>query len=497
MTATLRSRAVRLPRATAALAILVLLDAALLTLARLTGTLGGVELLAQVGLALLFLALLLVDLRAGLAIVVLELALGGASGHWTVLPGGASGRILLDGLCFAVAIGRLVPVAIRDRRALGRYGLHALVLALVLPGIWMTLGVLNGNVTSDVFGDGNGHIFFAFTLVVAAVALRGDLAWLRRWLLVACMGTAVMTAAIPLIDKLFRINGRDLAVFLFTTLGQGGNLSVIGDGSLRIYLGSGLYLVIGLILTAWELLRGPRRVWPWLLLAVFGVEVLLTYTRGYWVAAALGVAVVMLLELGLRRSAAIGAAVTTVFLAAALGGPAVGVDYPHALLVRMATIVSFGPDGSSDPAADQGETSNGIKGYQAEVLFGEIVKHPILGSGFGSIAPNYPFGDTYSYELAFLDLAYKTGLIGLALFLSFPLRLIADGIRVRKGRLRGPPGMDAREAAVPIAIVASLLVLGATNPYLTAAFGLAPIILCVAWLEPFDALASGERRFAR
>ena len=38
----------------------------------------------------------------------------------------------------------------------------------------------------------------------------------------------------------------------------------------------------------------------------------------------------------------------------------------------------------------------------------------------------------YSYELSYLDLTLKAGAIGLLLFLSFPLRLIVDALRLRR-----------------------------------------------------------------
>ncbi len=88
-------------------------------------------------------------------------------------------------------------------------------------------------------------------------------------------------------------------------------------------------------------------------------------------------------------------------------------------------------------------------------------------------------------RLQYLDLTYKTGIVGLLLFLSFPLRLLFDAVRGRLGRLRLAVGVTRQEAAVPFAIIVSVLVVGATNPYLLAAFGLAPIILSIAWLDPF------------
>jgi hypothetical protein len=73
----------------------------------------------------------------------------------------------------------------------------------------------------------------------------------------------------------------------------------------------------------------------------------------------------------------------------------------------------------------------------------------------------------------------------LLLYLSFPLRLIVDACRLRRSaaytgleRVRriGAPGVVA-------GVVAGILLAGATNPYLFAAFGLVSILMMVAWLE--------------
>jgi len=131
-----------------------------------------------------------------------------------------------------------------------------------------------------------------------------------------------------------------------------------------------------------------------------------------------------------------------------------------------------------------GEASDDIRDVQADALWNEIGSKPILGSGFGSIAEGYRLGSGYSYELSYLDLLFKTGVIGLLLFVSFPLRLAFDAARARAGSLRPPAAVSRHGAAVPLAVVAGIMLLGATNPYLIASFGLCSLVLMVAWLEP-------------
>ena len=130
-----------------------------------------------------------------------------------------------------------------------------------------------------------------------------------------------------------------------------------------------------------------------------------------------------------------------------------------------------------------GEASNAYKVAEAKALWGYIKKRPIYGYGFGKVASD--FGTGYSYELSYLDLMLKAGFIGLLLFLSFPLRLIVDALRLRWSskyvslepvRRIGVPG-------IVVGVVAGILLAGATNPYLFAAFGLVSILVMVAWLE--------------
>jgi O-antigen ligase len=143
-------------------------------------------------------------------------------------------------------------------------------------------------------------------------------------------------------------------------------------------------------------------------------------------------------------------------------------------------------DGGStgDQGDASGAVSNQIRVVQAQVLIGHIAERPIVGHGFGTIAQDYPYDKIYSYELAFLDLLYKTGVIGLLIFVSFPIRLIVDALRARVGRLKLPDGITRHESAVVVSIVASIGLTGATNPYFLAAFGLMPIIVMIAWLDP-------------
>jgi hypothetical protein len=407
------------------------------------------------------------------------------------------------------------------RLELGRYGPHALFLSVVIPGVWMTLGLLNGNRPSDVFGDGNGLAFFAFAVVLIVLIHRGEGQWLRQWLLIACAVSAVVTGLLILITATDLIPMElPLRRALLEQLSFGGSFGYLPNGAYRLYLGSGLYLQVGLALTTWRLLSGRTNLWPWALYALLWADVLATYTRGFWIGAVLAVGLTLALGArSLRRPVAIAATSVLLFILSSGAGTLVGFSLPDYVLNRTASALSTGPGqvpaptsqpagsaqpgGSAEPGSPgstaaapgrdiAGEVSNEVRIEQIRVLMGHIVQRPVFGSGFGSIAADYQYGQIYSYELAYLDLAFKAGVVGLLLFLSFPLRLLLDALRGRLGRLRIGKGVGRRETSVVVGIVGPLLVTGGTNPYLLAAFGLFPILATIAWLEPAGEDASTD-----
>ncbi len=460
--------------------------------------------LAQVVLVVAFSALAFVDYRAAVAIVLIEIACLGAGGLWTSLPGGLTGRQALHAIVLVRALAMLLDTWRSGRRVqLGRYGWHALALAVILPLLWMPLGLVNGNAPSDVFGDGNAHLFFAFILVFIALIAQGMGAWLRRWLLIACAANAIVTGLLILVTltNLVPLSG-GLGPIVTTDLVMGGSVGYMPNGAYRLYLGSGLYLQVGVALTIWQLLRKPRDPWLWGLYSLLLIDTTATYTRGFWLGTALAAGIVLALGAqSARRPAAIIAGTIVLFLATSGIGALMGFSVPSYIFDRTASSLSIGGDPPPQPGEPAGpddddiigdvagEASNAVKVLQARVLIGHIVESPVVGHGFGSIAEDYPYGQIYSYELAFLDLAYKTGVVGLVLFISFPLRLVYDAIRIRFGILRPPrpaAGISPREMGVVLAVVGSVLITSATNPYILAAFGLLPVLISVAWLEPLE-----------
>jgi hypothetical protein len=620
--------------------------------------LGGV-------LAVAFIALALIDFRLSVAVTIFELVLGGAGGHW-IDYGSASGRIFL----ITVVTLRAAWLTIVDWRRglhpiLGRYGAHALALAILIPAIWIPLGLIDGNGRHNAFADGNGFLFFAFVLVVVTLFRRGDGAWLRRLFFAACATSAAAYFVLIVLTAAGAVSLGSIREWLSVRLAMGGVIGYMPNGDFRLFTAGSLFLVVGLVLTAQRLLVRPRDLLLWLLAAILTVDLIATYTRGLWLSAFVAVILVLAFEVRSARQLGFAVAIPTVLFGLALAvAPLSGFSLYGYVFNRAATITTSGGTGlkhrvrnpgferslrgwevnraggralhvrgttsstrsgkrslellNSKPDQDAyafqnlavkpkttydvsawvnagalrvpasggrgllvwdaqdgvlytvplthstngwrhlsftfptrthagviqirlyapegrvlwddvqlgargratassratggpvqatavpessatqtmaiqsttggggdiaGEASNAYKVAEAKALWAYIKKRPLYGYGFGKVASDFSTG--YSYELSYLDLTLKAGLIGLLLFVSFPLRLIADGWRLRRSETyetcEHPRQIGA--AGVVIGVVAGILVAGATNPFLFAAFGLVSILVMVAWLE--------------
>ena len=269
-------------------------------------------------LAIAFVALTLIDFRASVAVTIFELVLGGAGGHWVDF-GSLSGRIFL----ISVVTLRAAWLTIVDRRRglhpiLGRYGSHALVLAFLIPVIWIPLGLANGNGAHNVVADGDGYFFFAFILVVLTLVRRGDGGWLRRLFFAACATNAAAYFLLIVATSAGVVSLGAVRQWLSIRLAMGGVIGYMPNGDFRLFTAGSLFLVVGLALTAQRLLVRPRDPWLWLLGAVLTVDLIATYTRGLWLSAVVGVLLVLALEARSTRQLGLAIVIPSAVFAVAL-----------------------------------------------------------------------------------------------------------------------------------------------------------------------------------
>jgi hypothetical protein len=619
--------------------------------------------------AVAFVVLAFVDFRASVAIAIFELVLGGAGGRGIDYGGGLTGRIFMDAVVTARALWLTIVDWRRGRNPLlGRYGAHAIAIAILIPAIWIPLGLLDGNGRHNAVSDGNGFVFFAFALVIVTLLRAGDGAWFRRLFFAACAVNAVAYFGLIVVSASGALSLVSLREWLNVRLSMGGVIGYMPNGDYRLFTAGSLFLQVGLVLTAQRLLVRPRNPWLWLLGAILAVDLIATYTRGLWLSALVSVLLLLALEVRNARQLGLALGIPAVVGALALaitplwgfslygyvfhragsitdaGRPAfrgrvanpgferslqqgwgvsgakslqvvrtgsaahagthslqlsnskadvdafafqnlavkpktdyalnawvnarafrqpaagergvvvwdaqdgllytvpltsstagwkrLSFTFPTGKKAKDIQIRLYAPEGrvqwdavrlasrghavagtrasgpvrvssipetsatstmalaSTGAGADAGQASNAYKVAEAKALWGYIKHRPIYGYGFGKVASD--FGTGYSYELSYLDLLLKAGLIGLLLYLSFPLRLVYDALRLRFG-FRPLPATagGAGTAGIVVGVIVGILLAGATNPYLFAAFGLVSILAMIAWLENGSGPAGG------
>ena len=294
-------------------------------------------------LAVAFVVLTLIDFRASVAVTIFELVLGGAGGHWVDF-GSLSGRIFL----ISVVTLRAAWLTIVDRRhglhpILGRYGAHALALAVLIPVIWIPLGLADGNGAHNVVADGDAYLFFAFVLVVMTLVRRGDGGWLRRLFFAACATNAVAYFLLIVVTLSGIVSLGTVAQWLSVRLAMGGVIGYMPNGDFRLFTAGSLFLLVGLVLTAQKLLVRPRDPWLWLLGAVLTVDLIATYTRGLWLSAVVSVLLVLALEARSTRQLGLAVLIPSAVFAVALAvAPLAGFSFYGYVFNRAASITASG-----------------------------------------------------------------------------------------------------------------------------------------------------------
>lgn len=177
-------------------------------------------------------------------------------------------------------------------------------------------------------------------------------------------------------------------------------------------------------------LRGRARIWSVVVIAVAGPVLLLTYTRGAWIAAALGLAVVALV---LRR------ALVAVLLAAALAATLLLVP---SVSDRLTTVSEV----TQEDSPGQDSLSWRLNYWRNAVSLAE--DSPIVGIGLKQIAQSLP--EAKQPHNDFVRAYVELGVLGFTTFLAMLGWFVLFGFR-SAGRLRAERGQPGRSLDVAIA----------------------------------------------
>ena len=204
-----------------------------------------------------------------------------------------------------------------------------------------------------------------------------------------------------------------------------------------------------------------RIVLAGLFILFFG-SLIVTQSRGYWVAFLLGALALFLLTDARRKGR-----IVVLFGSGLIGFLIIGfVLFPdYILLVSAGVIDRFASLGT----ALTSDISLVNRFYESKAAWSYIKTNPILGFGMGTPYEYFNIISDHNRNWSFIHngyigVWYKYGLVGLGLFMTFWLRSIYTGIKLFK-RESAPRELRLAALAATICLIAELLVANTSTPF--------------------------------
>lgn len=346
-----------------------------------------------------------------------------------------------------------------------------LFLTLFYPLLWGWLGLSNGFPLADVFSEVNVFFLYLYFFLFWYLITQESLKAVVKFYL-TCIVLFAAYSNLVYIFSFFSDSFHSSYRTLMDQIDYGIIFSNTPFGLLRIYPANGLFFQLGLaiILSMAICASGDyRKRWNLASLVIFAA-LIETFTRGFWLGAAVSLLLVLALSIGRGKNWA------KAILVISLSGFLAVVSTQYAFGWTAANIFEWARLSFEfiDPASNLGRL------LQYRFMMEEISQAPILGTGFGKSLPFYETATgaiPISYELYYLKLMMKTGIVGMALwslvmgfFLWQMFKLYVKTVE---------PFVKALALGLFTGMV-GFLITSSTNPYLDGANGTFVIVFYAA-----------------
>jgi len=325
-----------------------------------------------------------------------------------------------------------------------------LIISIVLPVYGIAISIFRGNLLDYIISDSSHYVFFIVGYLFLLL-VKNDYAikiTLIKHLLISTFILSTVTISMYISVKFGVIDINTIDIFL-RLKGIGMALIEI-NGNFRFFLAGQIFIVISIIFLFNNMLDkhiATTKIHVFLFLVNI-TAIVISNTRGLWLGVVAGCGILFLLQKFSYRK-------MVVFLLLILVGMTVlNVQEWGNLLERITSILDFSND----------NLSNYIRFIQSRELINEFMNHPILGGGFGAtLASGYARGlMPYLFELSYLELLYKLGVVGMFLFL---LALIMILIKFSKTK-------NESDRFFLVSAYLSFLIISVTNPYIVSSLGM-------------------------
>ena len=425
-------------------------------------------------------------------LIFIEFVLGGL-GHVFGLP-------IRKGL-FVVGILFSIYMIFREKIKIEKVFLIPIIVVCIYLAYGSIIGLINRNSLGDIFSDVNSFLGIIYILLlIAYVKGRNENIDKIINVFVNCaVIVAIMTITLFFVSRIYLPNNLEIIV-TYNNLNsklQYGFISglVMSNNYARVYLYNGIFMQLAAAIMFIKLFNKDKNVFGILKLAILLVGIYVSNTRGFWLGTIGAVVISMIyylwrfkkFNLTLRN---IVIALIPLILVSVIIPKTIAAVSPEEHLPNSPGSITDRIESISDFENDE---SNKVRAIQLKFLVNRIKEKPILGWGFGAHIEEYPQYmidnnlqpvSSTSFELYYIELLFKTGIIGILIFFGY---LVFNFVKLIVLLFKKNLRMRDEQVLVGWTIgTMSILASSITNPYIAGLSVFFVLVMEVYLIQLYD-----------
>lgn len=425
-------------------------------------------------------------------LIFIEFVLGGL-GHVFGLP-------IRKGL-FVVGILFSIYMIFREKIKIEKVFLIPIIVVCIYLAYGSIIGLINRNSLGDIFSDVNSFLGIIYILLlIAYVKGRNENIDKIINVFVNCaVIVAIMTITLFFVSRIYLPNNLEIIV-TYNNLNsklQYGFISglVMSNNYARVYLYNGIFMQLAAAIMFIKLFNKDKNVFGIVKLAILLVGIYVSNTRGFWLGTIGAVVISMIYYLwrfkkfNLTLRNIVIALIPLILVSVIIPKTIVAVS-PEQNLPNSSGSIKDRIESISDFENDE---SNKVRAIQLKFLVNRIKEKPILGWGFGAHIEEYPQYmidnnlqpvSSTSFELYYIELLFKTGIIGILIFFGY---LVFNFVKLIVLLFKKNLRMKDEQVLVGWTIgTMSILASSITNPYIAGLSVFFVLVMEVYLIQLYD-----------
>lgn len=425
-------------------------------------------------------------------LIFIEFVLGGL-GHVFGLP-------IRKGL-FVVGILFSIYMIFREKIKIEKVFLIPIIVVCIYLAYGSIIGLINRNSLGDIFSDVNSFLGIIYILLlIAYVKGRNENIDKIINVFVNCaVIVAIMTITLFFVSRIYLPNNLEIIV-TYNNLNsklQYGFISglVMSNNYARVYLYNGIFMQLAAVIMFIKLFNKDKNVFGIVKLAILLVGIYVSNTRGFWLGTIGAVVISMIYYLwrfkkfNLTLRNIVIALIPLILVSVIIPKTIVAVS-PEQNLPNSSGSIKDRIESISDFENDE---SNKVRAIQLKFLVNRIKEKPILGWGFGAHIEEYPQYmidnnlqpvSSTSFELYYIELLFKTGIIGILIFFGY---LVFNFVKLIVLLFKKNLRMRDEQVLVGWTIgTMSILASSITNPYIAGLSVFFVLVMEVYLIQLYD-----------